>query len=896
VKLRRKRAVKLSLKTRRRTDASGSLKDQSTSKKCLPGFVSCGPAMVRCALKSVFKPSLFIPARALLFSKTPCLYLLLFSCSFFVPLFVCGQDLTSNAAGLPAEKSEPTRVPRFSEPPMIDGLLTDEVWKQAAVLKDFYQTNPGDNTAPSYPTEALIGYDSKTLYLAFRAFDEPDKVRATIARRDALLETDDSVRILLDTFNDRRRAYVLAFNPLGVQQDGIRTEGAGVDFSVDILMESKGALTKDGYTVEVAVPFKSLRYEAGRGRLWGVQVFRIIQRLDAEQDSWMPISRSNSSLLAQSGHITGLEGISTERTLELIPSLTVSETGKRVGSIAPSILESTPGLFDPGRFVNEPVKLDPGINLKFGITPTVTLDLALNPDFAQVEADQLVVTTNQRFPIFFPEKRPFFLEGIDVFQTPLTALHTRAVVDPDIAVKLTGKRGRNSFGVMAASDNGPGNFTGDERLNPSNRHFLDRNAVIAVVRLKRDVGAASNVGFLATSYNFTAADEPPTGFDSETSDPCLGEKSLARTNNLAGFDGHFRLNRSTTYDFQVLGTISRRCFFDPVVGQKVYRTGRGFAYSTTYDVTNRNWGWLLTLEGRTRDYRADVGFTSRFNNNYSAFAFRYSTDPKPRAKLLYWKVTTYSHVEYDFDGRLQLWDTDATVYWYLQRNTNFWLAYRRGGERLLEEEFGPVRTQTRAGAFFGESERTSRRQHFIVNFFSQPSEKYGGQIKLAYRMGTFDLDFGGGPKFPRVSPASLTNTDAPLDPGPGNLLDITGSAFYQPTAALRLQLNFIKNRLVRDDNGRTAFDDNIYSLRATYRFTRFVDARARIDYTTLAARARAQLLFAWTPNPGTALFIGYNDDMNRNGFSPFTGDLEPGLRRNERTFFIKMSYLFRRSF
>jgi Domain of unknown function (DUF5916)/Carbohydrate family 9 binding domain-like len=801
-----------------------------------------------------------------------------------------------SSAALPPEKSEPTLIPRFHEPPAIDGLLTDEVWKQAARLSDFYQTNPGDNTEPSYRTEALIGYDSKTLYLAFRAFDEPDKVRATIARRDSFLETDDSVRILLDTFNDQRRAYVLAFNPLGVQQDGVRTEGVGVDFSVDILMESKGVRTKEGYTVEVAVPFKSLRYESGRGKLWGVQVFRIIQRLNGEQDSWMPISRSNSSLLSQAGHITGLEGISTERTLELMPSLTISETGKRVSSVAPSIISTTPGVIDSGRFVNEPVRPDLGLNVKLGITPTITLDLAVNPDFAQVEADQLVVTTNQRFPIFFPEKRPFFLEGIDAFQTPLTPLHTRAIVDPDIAVKLTGKRGRNTFGLMAASDNGPGNFAGDDRLNPANSHFLDRNASVAVLRLKRDVGAASNIGFLATGYSFKGRDEPPTSFDLEVSDPCRAEKSLTRTNHLAGLDGHFRLSQSTTYDFQVLGTTSRRCFFDAVLGRSVFRAGRGFAYSTTYDVTNRNWGWLLVAEGHTRDYRAEVGFTTRPNNNYDAFGFRYSTDPNPARKLLYWKLTTYSHIEYDFDGRLQLWDTDATLYWYFRRSTNFWLAYRRGAERLFEEEFGPVRTEARAGTFFGESERTTRKQHFIASLSSQPSEKYGLNLKVAYRMGTFDLDFGGDGKFPRVSPAALTNPDAALDPGPGNLLDITGTAFYQPTATLRLQLNFIKNRLVRDDTRRVAFDDNIYSLRATYRFTRFMDARARVDYTTLQSRASAQLLFAWTPNPGTALYIGYNDDLNRNGFSPLSGLLEPGFRRNGRTFFLKMSYLFRRSF
>src|SRR5438105_5032135 len=372
---------------------------------------------------------------------------------------------------LPPEKSKPVKLPTFAKPPVIDGKLDDEVWKQAAVLKDFYQVQPGDNIAPSKPTEAMIGYDSKTLYLAFHCYDEPDEVRATVAKRDEVFG-DDNIRLFLDTFNDQRRAYVLGWNALGIQQDGIMTEGSGTDFSVDIVMESKGMITSDGWSVEVAIPFKSLRYEAGKDKLWGIHIWRNFFRFNDEIDSWMPNSRDIASLLSQEGHLTGLEGISTERTLEVIPSLTVSETGKRIAALP----AGATGL-DPGRFVNEHLKFDPGVSVKFGLTPTVTLDFSLNPDFAQVEADQTVVTANQRFPIFFEEKRPFFLEGIDIFRTPIQAVHTRAIVDPDLAVKLSGKRGKNTFGLLLASDNAPGNFTKEERQDPNTfptiQRFLD---------------------------------------------------------------------------------------------------------------------------------------------------------------------------------------------------------------------------------------------------------------------------------------------------------------------------------------------------------------------------------------------------------------------------------------
>src|SRR5436190_8229079 len=404
--------------------------------------------------------------------------------------------LTRSPFALPAEKASPVQIPRFKARPVIDGRLGDEVWRRAIVLRDFYQVQPGDNIPPSQPTEVLLGYDDKNLYVAFRAHDNSGKVRSTIAPRDQIF-ADDTVGMFLDTFNDQRKAYQLFFNPLGVQADAVLTEGQGADSSVDIVMESKGAVTSDGYVVEVAIPFKSLRYEAGAGKIWGVHFQRRIKRLNEELDSWMPISREQPGYLSQEGHLTGLEGISTARTLEIIPTLTISERGRTASAATTASPDAT-------RVVNQAPKYKPGPTVKYGIRPNVTASLTLNPDFADVEADQTVITENQRFPIFFEEKRPFFLEGIDVFHTPLQVVHTRAIVQPDVAAKLTGKVGRNSFGFLIASDAAPGNFSEEERNDPKNRakiaKFFDKNAYIAVLRLKRDLGQQSSIGMIATSY------------------------------------------------------------------------------------------------------------------------------------------------------------------------------------------------------------------------------------------------------------------------------------------------------------------------------------------------------------------------------------------------------------
>jgi hypothetical protein len=317
----------------------------------------------------------------------------------------------------------------------------------------------------------------------------------------------------------------------------------------------------------------------------------------------------------------------------------------------------------------------------------------------------------------------------------------------------------------------------------------------------------------------------------------------------------------------------------------------------------------LSGSGRTRDFRTDVGFTSRTNfNRFNSFV-RYNTDPKKNARLVSWRVSNFLGGGPDWQGRMQSWSDEAQLQLNFQRQGFISFGYNGGYERVFEEEFGATRTAARpcsptgsdAGlrpcTFFGaDPERSAYRNEFFTYGGVTPSKKYSLFAFVNFRRGALDYDFGGGRRFPRVSRAALDfGPGAPLDPGPGNMLFAEASIRYQPTQGLSTSLNYTKSRLVRNDTGLVAFDDNIFSSRTTYQFTRFLFARARIDYTTLDARARAQFLLGWTPNPGTAFYAGYNDDVNYNGYSRINGLYEPGLRRNERTFFVKMSYLFRRS-
>ncbi len=767
---------------------------------------------------------------------------------------------------------------RLAESPTIDGKLDDRAWHDATVIADFHQTYPGDNIAPSYPTRVMLGHDEKVLYVAVHALDRRDAIRATLANRDAVTK-DDYVAIYLDTFHDRRTAYVLMFNPLGIQQDGTFAEGAGVDYSIDLLMQSRGIITDDGYTLEVALPFSSLKYDAGNDKHWGIHVLRYIKALD-EENSWMPLRRDKATatdvrhqFLSQAGRLTGLHEIATERTLEIIPALTISESGARTRPSAET--DTTPN--DASPWQDDDAKVTSGLTMKWRMTPGLTLDAALNPDFGEVEADQLLVTANQRYPLFFAEKRPFFVEGMDLFQTPIQVLHTRAIVDPDVATKLSGKRGRTSLGLMLASDAGPGNFSDEEMSDPALRPSIEKlsgkNAHVGVLRLRRDVGSLSSVGLVAASREF-----------------------VEERNRLAGVDGRFSMSRNTVLTLQLVGTTSRRSFYDPDRNQSLFRTGNGLGYYAEIGKTGQHLSMQLSGTGYTRDYRADVGFTQRTDMNRWSVVTRYDSEPRPDSNFISWSILYTYLMQIDWDERPQYGYHYPRLLLNFKRQTFLNLYLYRDYMHLYEEEFGARRNATQSGAFYGAAERSTVYKGFQIEAGTAPTRTYSFRVSLDAAWDYFDFDYGSGPKFPRVSPAALADPGAPLDPGPGRTMDIAASAAFVPTDALRLSLDYTRSRLVRNDTGLVAFDQNLYSVRTHYSFTRFAFVRARIDYDTMIANVRGQLLLGWTPNPGTAIYLGYNDDWAYDGFDPFSERHELGWRQNRRTFFLKMSYLIHHGF
>ena len=423
-----------------------------------------------------------------------------------------------------------------------------------------------------------------------------------------------------------------------------------------------------------------------------------------------------------------------------------------------------------------------------------------------------------------------------------------------------------------------------------NERLFGKNADIGVFRFKRDIGRQHNLGFFATTYNF-----------------------VDRHNDTAGVDGRFRLDKKTVTEFQVLGTTTRGRFYDPDLDQSPYRTANGVGYRVYLERSDRNWYMNYLANGRSNFYRADVGFTNRYDTNYAGSFIKYQTDRHAKKAIVSKQIYNATNVSYDWRGRGQYFISETQGQLALQRQTYLGLTFQIGRERVYEHEFGPNRSLTRAGAFSGpSSERGANFRAMQAFVETTPVKQLYLFFFTDFTDGIMEYDFGAGPDFPRASAAYVNYADqclvpvplpvctglsAPgLDPGPGKQLTLQSTIRYQPTTAFQTQLDFTKKRLVRNDTGLVAFDENLFSSRSVYQFSRSTFARLRLDYSTLNRHLRPQLVVGWTPSPGTALYVGYNDDQSYNGFNPYTGLREPGLTGNGRTFFIKASYLFRRSF
>lgn len=535
---------------------------------------------------------------------------------------------------LSSSPEERIDIPKLTESPKIDGVLDNPIWEEQALkIQDFLQFTPKEKGTPTQKTVAYLGYDHKNLYFAFRCYDtERKKIRASITNRDNIID-DDWVAIFLDTFDEKRRAFSFILNPLGVQLDAIRTEEGGndrMDASWDTVFYSDGKIDEEGYTVEIAIPFKSIRFPDEEEKVWNVLLARNIAR-SGEITSWPSLSRDIPGLICQSQAIVVRGDVEKGKNFEIMPILT-SLTTK-----------------------DKKIDAQPGVNFKWGINSDVTLDLTVNPDFSHIEADAPQIDINQRYALYYPEKRPFFLEGMEIFQFPddgLNVVYTRRIIDPLGGVKLTGKVGRFTYGLLSALDTSPTESLWDVSNGAGGR---EDNALFNIFRIKTDVFKQSYIGF------------------------CLADKEINGSyNRVAGIDGQLKFNNKWFITFQATGSKTRYEEKETEIVPALYAQ---LMYFSKYVGAGAWWKAIHP------DFEASSGFINRVDyKSYGIFTFFSVYPQKQYLNQIRLSLNAGIRDSYFKDVVQDRW-ARATLQFRFTEFNQLSVIYRNDMERYLGVEF-----------------------------------------------------------------------------------------------------------------------------------------------------------------------------------------------------------------
>ena len=762
-------------------------------------------------------------------------------------------------AGPPAKDSvtfTSLHIPHLKKRPAIADFLTMQpspaFASEMLKIDGFVQRDPKDGSPISQKTEVYLGYTDQNLYVVCVCFDsEPDKIRAHMVRREQIND-DDQFGFVLDTFSDRKNGLFFYVNPFGVQQDGIWNDFQEPDYSYDMLWNSQGKVTSQGFVVWFEIPFRSLRFPRNPEQTWGILFERDIRR-NFEFSFYPHISSNTQGWLSQETHADGLKKISPGRNIQFVP----------YGS-----LRSFRGLDDrPGgvpHFVGKSFEPRAGLDSKIVLKDSLVFDATLNPDFAQVESDEPQVTVNQRFEVFFPEKRPFFLENAGYFATPINLVFTRRIADPDYGLRLTGKQGPWSIGAFFADDKSPG-----KSVAPADP-LSGAKAYFGVLRVNHDIGKQSTIGFIYTDRELATV--------SDTA--CSDNRCIVGSNRVGGIDAKITFSPTwyTTAQALVSSTDFNNGFHKggPDFWEYVEHSTRKVEYNVLYQDTS---------EG----FQTETGFFRRPDiRRFSQFAlYRF----RPEGKHLVWHGPgLFTINNWDHKGTRLEWFANANYRFQFQRQVFFGFFGNLGHERLRPSDFSPL-PDNRDYA------------HHHSGFFLQSA--FFKQVSMNGEIGW----------------GTDTNFDAPLIPappgppvaGPPGLAQSSYAQIFltvRPTGKLTIDNTYLLTRLRSLSSGPNIFNNHIIRSKWNYQFTREFSLRFIGQYAAVLANQNltslqttknfnADLLFTYLLHPGTAVYVGYNSNLQ---------NLDPSLSQDSngnllhvpnrfmndgRQIFVKVSYLFR---
>jgi hypothetical protein len=738
----------------------------------------------------------------------------LFAAALLAPPMLAAQGVAPNAA--PAAETAPRVVPHTDDSIEVDGILDEALWRQALIIELDVEINPRENAPAPVETFLYVMENGSHLLVAFDAHDsEPDKIRAYLRDRDASWN-DDWVGVFLDTFNDQRRAFEFFVNPLGVQMDATMDDvNGGESDAWDAIWESAGNIGDAGYTVEMAIPFSQLRFQRTADRqTWGFEGMRNYPRDDQVRLSSKPRDRGRNCFLCQFDKISGFATAEPGRGLEVVPSLTASRTDERDAAT--------------NKLVEGDGESEVGLNLRWAVTPDMIANIALNPDFSQIEADVPQLEVNNQFALFYPETRPFFLEGADFFSTPINAVFTRTVADPDFGAKLTGTSDKNTYGVFAAED-AVTNLLFPGPLRSSSDSLAQSNSTL-VGRYQRGFGANSAVGAVVTTRS---------GDDYH--------------NHVVGFDGLYRMNNQHSLSFQYLATDTQYPAKIVARGQPA-GTFTGNATLLNYDYSTREWFAFANYRHFDPEFRADSGFVSRVdveNNAVGGGRTWHGNGLRWWNQLRLGGNTGSTH---DTSGRL------------LNRWREAWFGLQ--GPRQLYSEMGLTKQQE-----FWNGQLYDKSGAWV---YAQ-ARPFGG-LNFGLSLNTGDrIDYANsrlGEQL-RVEPWLNWNANRHLLVGlqftTERLDDQAGQRIYDAEVVdLRLTWQFSARSFLRLTQQQQRTERNL---------ALWIDPNT----DALSKTSAAQLLYSYQLNPQTVLYAGYSNEH-------FQNDDLAELTETGRTFFLKASY------
>jgi len=728
---------------------------------------------------------------------------------------------TAHADFAPVYNPELT-VTRASGSIAIDGRLDDAGWRDAAVADNFAEHQPGDQIKPPVDTKAYITYDDENMYVAFVCHDDPSEIRASLCPRDKIFE-DDNVIFCVDTFGDAANAYEFAVNPYGIQGDLYYSSSTGEDWRYDIIYESAGRITDDGWVVEMAIPFASLRFPDTSEQVWRADFWRNCPRDVRYQMSWSAIDRDESCWPCQWGTLRGIRDVAPSRGLEILPSLVGHQAGSRN---------------DAGEFMNDDVDGDVAVSAKYALSSNAMLEATFNPDFSQVESDAAQIDVNTNFALFYAEKRPFFQEGADLFDTWFEAVYTRSINDPTVAGKITGRTGGTSYALLTARDeHSPIIVPFEER----SLLVLNGKSLSNILRVKHDLGEQTHIGLLATDRRYDGGG----------------------SGTLAGLDTRVRLDKMHQIEVQYLKTFTEEpddTLMTSGDNETTFDGGRytagfdgdsfnGHGLYTSFERHGNRWSYDLEYWDRSPTYRADNGYEVSNNRRTgsvdTSYLFRFDDSP-----LLEWIQPSLSTGrDWNYDGRLKdehLSISLSTRMRYAQTNSHS--RYWAGAE-----------------VFDGISYKGLWTWHFCAN--SRPSDLiiYGGSANYGHRV-VYDAQTIG-----RQSDYTFWFDLKPVD-----RMLIETRITYSQSRAMSADTFFYKGYVAR--------------AKTTLQVTRELSARLVIQYNDFAKRWEADPLLTYQIDPFSIFYIGSTRDY-RHVTPNTTGPDE--WRLTDRQYFMKLQYLFR---